>query len=189
MFLQAAKRTPVNLEEWAVQMMERHNRKSHLAPQLSPSTQALLRGETTASPSRESSASTASKTPTTGDTSVAEEDGKAAQIPDSSRIYSPAVSGGMYPNQAFPPRKSSTFSQATTRVPSVDGAPSYVGSDHRDSASGDYRDSANFTTLPIRPAPTGPLPAPPGPNFRTSPAKRSGPNGAPSAYPGDNSYQ
>lgn len=35
-FLLAAKRTPVDLEAWAVSMMERHNRKSHLAPQASP---------------------------------------------------------------------------------------------------------------------------------------------------------
>jgi mitogen-activated protein kinase kinase len=32
LFLQAAKRTPVDLQEWAVSMMERHNRKSYLAP-------------------------------------------------------------------------------------------------------------------------------------------------------------
>lgn len=31
-FVQAAKRTPVDLAEWAVSMMERHNRKSYLAP-------------------------------------------------------------------------------------------------------------------------------------------------------------
>ncbi|KAF3403817.1 Dual specificity protein kinase FUZ7 [Penicillium rolfsii] len=31
-FLQAAKRTPVDLQEWAISMMERHNRKSYLAP-------------------------------------------------------------------------------------------------------------------------------------------------------------
>ncbi|KYG49662.1 hypothetical protein M433DRAFT_965 [Acidomyces richmondensis BFW] len=31
-FLQAAKRTPVDLAQWAVGMMEKHNRKSHLAP-------------------------------------------------------------------------------------------------------------------------------------------------------------
>ena len=31
-FLQAAKRTPVNLQEWTVSMMNRHNRKSYLAP-------------------------------------------------------------------------------------------------------------------------------------------------------------
>lgn len=61
-FLQAAKRTPVDLEAWAVGMMEKQNRKSHLAPQLSPSTKAMLRGEENgiASPS-----TTAQKTPTT----------------------------------------------------------------------------------------------------------------------------
>ncbi|KAK3325181.1 kinase-like domain-containing protein [Apodospora peruviana] len=43
-FVQAAKRTPVDLKEWACSMMDRDNRKSHLAPQLSPATQELLRG-------------------------------------------------------------------------------------------------------------------------------------------------
>ncbi len=50
-FLQAAKRTPVDLQEWAVSMMERHNRSSHIAPQLSPSTRTLLRGGSTPSSS------------------------------------------------------------------------------------------------------------------------------------------
>ncbi|KAK0939277.1 MAP kinase kinase (MEK) [Friedmanniomyces endolithicus] len=69
-FLQAAKRTPVDLEQWAVSMMEKHNRKSHLAPMLSPATQALLRGEDgtpgTASTVRSmgSSRHTASRQPT-----------------------------------------------------------------------------------------------------------------------------
>lgn len=42
-FLLAAKRTPVDLEAWAVSMMERHNRRSHLAPQLSPATKQALK--------------------------------------------------------------------------------------------------------------------------------------------------
>ncbi|KAJ2899506.1 Protein kinase byr1 [Zalerion maritima] len=42
-FVQAAKRTPVDLKDWAFGLMERDNRKSHLAPQLSPATQELLR--------------------------------------------------------------------------------------------------------------------------------------------------
>jgi mitogen-activated protein kinase kinase len=54
-FLQAAKRTPVNLEAWAVSMMERHNRKSHLVPQLSPQTKQLLRSGGNPSPSSSSS--------------------------------------------------------------------------------------------------------------------------------------
>lgn len=65
-FLQAAKRTPVDLEAWAVSMMERHNRKSHLAPQLSPATRAMLRGEDT--PSQSSSKSSFNdQTPTSGE--------------------------------------------------------------------------------------------------------------------------
>ncbi|GAB7331395.1 hypothetical protein MBLNU13_g02819t3 [Cladosporium sp. NU13] len=58
-FLQAAKRTPVDLRQWAVGMMEKQNRKSHLGPPLSPSTEALLRSEdpkTSAPPPRRPSA-------------------------------------------------------------------------------------------------------------------------------------
>ena len=44
-FVQAAKRTPVDLKDWAISLMERDNRKSHLAPQLSPATRDLLRGD------------------------------------------------------------------------------------------------------------------------------------------------
>ncbi|KAL2023136.1 hypothetical protein VTK56DRAFT_3742 [Thermocarpiscus australiensis] len=42
-FVQASKRTAVDLREWACGLMDRDNRKSHLAPQLSPATQELLR--------------------------------------------------------------------------------------------------------------------------------------------------
>ncbi|MCJ1307732.1 MAP kinase kinase (MEK) [Agyrium rufum] len=84
-FLQAAKRTPVNLEEWAVGMMVTHNRRSHLAPPLSPTTQALLRGDEPAkafnnttrnafasSSSNDASASTStSRTPTSGEIPIA----------------------------------------------------------------------------------------------------------------------
>lgn len=44
-FLQAAKRTPVDLRQWAVSMMEKQNRKSHLGPPLSPATKELLRSD------------------------------------------------------------------------------------------------------------------------------------------------
>ncbi|KAK2875129.1 Mitogen-activated protein kinase kinae mst7 [Arthroderma sp. PD_2] len=39
-FILAAKRTPVNLREWAISMMEQHNRKSYLAP---PAPKAITR--------------------------------------------------------------------------------------------------------------------------------------------------
>jgi mitogen-activated protein kinase kinase len=60
-FLLAAKRTPVDLEAWAVSMMERHNRRSHLALPTSPATRDLLREK--ASPS---SSSATDRTPTSG---------------------------------------------------------------------------------------------------------------------------
>lgn len=67
-FLQAAKRTPVDLEQWAVSMMERQHRKSHLAPQLSPATRALLRGaETPASQTSQSSTPFDGTTPVSGE--------------------------------------------------------------------------------------------------------------------------
>lgn len=107
-----------------MQMMERHNRKSHLAPQLSPSTQALLRGETVASPSKESSAS---KTPTSGEIPIAGgEDVKPSLPLDMSavqRALPQEVNGtSMYPTPPssyerpiFPPRTSSTSAIQSNR--------------------------------------------------------------------------
>ena len=167
-FLQAAKRTPVNLEEWAVQMMERHNRKSHLAPQLSPSTQALLRGETVASPSKDSASS---KTPTSGEIPIAGDDMKASPPSDPpavQRVFSADVNGGgMHPKRGsaierpnFPPRTSSTSVLMTGRPKEID---SHIPT----------------TVLPIRPAPppSGPLPAPPIGNSRGQSSRRQGMNG------------
>ncbi|KAF3479870.1 uncharacterized protein GIQ15_06846 [Arthroderma uncinatum] len=49
-FILAAKRTPVNLREWAISMMEQHNRKSYLAP---PAPKAITRdGGSGEAPSR-----------------------------------------------------------------------------------------------------------------------------------------
>ncbi|KAJ5798168.1 Dual specificity protein kinase FUZ7 [Penicillium pulvis] len=56
-FLQAAKRTPVDLQEWAISMMERHNRKSYLAP---PAPKSLKES----TPSTTSAPSAAMPTPT-----------------------------------------------------------------------------------------------------------------------------
>ncbi|KAL2862958.1 MAP kinase kinase Ste7 [Aspergillus lucknowensis] len=47
-FLQAAKRTPVDLQDWAISMMERHNRKSYLAP---PAPKSLKENSSSPSPS------------------------------------------------------------------------------------------------------------------------------------------
>jgi mitogen-activated protein kinase kinase len=55
--LQAAKRTPVDLQEWAISMMERHNRKSYLAP---PAPKSLREGTT---PTSNNPSSAAAATP------------------------------------------------------------------------------------------------------------------------------
>lgn len=56
-FLQAAKRTPVDLQDWAVSMMERHNRKSYLAP---PAPKSLKSDGTSSDASYATSAASAS---------------------------------------------------------------------------------------------------------------------------------
>lgn len=204
-FLAAAKRTPVNLEEWAVQMMEKHNRKSHLAPQLSPSTQALLRGEPQSSPSKDSNSTPSapltatSKTPTSGVIPIAEDDLgpiSTSEPAAAQRAPSNDINGtGMYQaqsasfdRQGFPPRTSSNLS----------GPPSGRSRDGDTlSPTGGLtnypRDSGNFNptkTLPIRPAPppSGPLPPPPGVNFRNSTSKRPVPNGSPYPYTDNQQY-
>lgn len=61
-FVQAAKRTPVDLQEWAVSMMQRDNRKSYLAP---PAPKSLRTDGTTSDPLYNgSTASTVSAAPT-----------------------------------------------------------------------------------------------------------------------------
>ncbi|KAI9684476.1 MAG: MAP kinase kinase (MEK) [Trizodia sp. TS-e1964] len=96
-FLKAAKRTPVDLEGWAVSMMEKHNRTSHLAPLLSPATQSLLRDD---SPSTETMNS---KTPTSGEIPIA---GDINPITP----RQPELNGTKVPHSGHPPRTSSTTS-------------------------------------------------------------------------------
>ncbi|CAH0026464.1 unnamed protein product [Clonostachys rhizophaga] len=134
-FVQAGKRTPVDLREWAVGMMERDNRKSHLAPQLSPSTQDLLRSSDSP-PSQFAGEERALHTPTSG------------EIP---------ISG----SGIVSPREHNGSSTAGGRTPS--GHPGLTPR-----APGGYGDSAglgvsngNTFSLPVRPAPSGPLPPPP----------------------------
>ena len=185
MFLQAAKRTPVDLEQWAVSMMERHNRKSHLRPQLSPTTQASLRGDSVPSP-KESAVSAVSETPTSGEIPIADEGIKVSprsEQPAAQRVFPTEINGtGMYSSQnsaydrhGFPPRTSSTTGPSSSRSRESESFTPKSGLPSHPRDSGNFnphpRDSGNFistTTLPIRPAPppSGPLPPPPSANFR-----------------------
>ncbi|KAI9849086.1 MAG: MAP kinase kinase (MEK) [Sclerophora amabilis] len=139
-FLQAAKRTKVDLEGWAISLLERHNRKSHLPPQLSPSTQALLRDDSTSS---KATNSTSTKSPTSGEIPIKRD----------MHASSPAPKGGApngnvaNPHPGHPPRTSSASAM-------VGGVPR---------AGNGSVDTKTTTTLPMRPAPppAGPLPPPP----------------------------
>ncbi|KAM6507371.1 MAP kinase kinase (MEK) [Fusarium solani] len=152
-FVQAAKRTPVDLREWAIGLIERDNRKSHLAPQLSPATQELLRSSDSPTQSQPQPEDR-SHTPTSGEIPIA---GAGIISPrdqyGSSYSRSPPRNGygsARTPGSAHPglPRVATTNS-----IPKVSGYPESAGPM-----------SANATTfsLPVRPAPPGgPLPPPP----------------------------
>lgn len=171
-------------------MMERHNRKSHLAPQLSPSTQSLLRGDSISSPSKESSAS---KTPTSGEIPIAGDDMKPSPPSDKATVHRalPAdvngagihsSQGSNFARQAFPPRTSSTSGASSNRSRETDGINAAPAMQFRPKEN----DSFN---LPIRPAPppSGPLPQPPSISFRNSLLRRQGTNG--NGYPNDEGSQ
>jgi mitogen-activated protein kinase kinase len=117
-FLQAAKRTPVDLEQWAIGMMERHNRKSHLVPQLSPGTKALLRGEETPQSSQSQlSASTGGyeRTPVSADIFISSASSNGS-VASSSTPYSasgpgPGPGSGPMSGRPYPARTSSAQQQ------------------------------------------------------------------------------
>ncbi|KAF2816554.1 dual specificity mitogen-activated protein kinase [Mytilinidion resinicola] len=95
-FLLAAKRTPVDLEAWAVSMMTHQNRKSHLPPALSPATKELLRDR-----SPPSSANSTARTPTSSES-----------VPSDTNGVGPAPT-----RPSYPVRTSSATSQNTMALP------------------------------------------------------------------------
>ncbi|KAI9797158.1 MAG: MAP kinase kinase (MEK) [Candelina submexicana] len=146
-FLQAAKRTPVNLEEWAVSMMEKSNRKSHLQQPLSPATKALLRDN---SPPKDTPSA---KTPTSGDIPI---EVKPSPGPTRENHTTPRAPHVKEPNGMQP--------QPGSSRPGYPPRTSSASSTHSALLRGGL--TSNQTTLPIRPAPppAGPLPTPPGSN-------------------------
>ena len=186
--------------------MDKENRKSHLAPQLSPATQALLRGESGMSPIKESPEGSKSKTPTSGEIPIGGQQVKASPSSDAvasrtpstitpvsstgSRIQTPDTNGsGSYSakgpalERPFPPRTSSNSLLPRTRD-SANTATAAVAAQIRspgyNPAIPPSRNKANDGfSLPIRPAPppSGPLPTPPGSSFKQPTSKRQGTNG------------
>lgn len=132
-------------------MMEKDNRKSHLAPQLSPATQELLRSSD--SPNQQIDSNPA-YTPTSG------------EIPIAGAIISPRDHYGHMPSRS--PTRNGTGS-----VGRAGGSSIHPGLGQRSATSGSipkvgHSDvslpasaSAGTFTLPVRSAPGGPLPPPP----------------------------
>ncbi|EKD21769.1 uncharacterized protein L3040_005755 [Drepanopeziza brunnea f. sp. 'multigermtubi'] len=154
-FVQAAKRTPVDLKEWAVSLIEKDNRKSHLAPQLSPSTQQLLRS---------ADSPTGLPTPTSGDIPIGGGDVRSAiaspHYSDRSPIRNGHGSLGRNTGASFhpglPPRVATTNS--VPRLTTL-SAP-----DHPTNGPSSANAVSFSSALPMRPAPpAGPLPPPPVP--------------------------
>lgn len=166
--MQAAKRTPVNLKEWAVSLIEKDNRKSHLAPQLSPSTQQLLRsGDSPTGPCASNSPDYSLPTPTSGDIPIGGGDVRSSVTSPHRGDRSPTRNGSSnlgrasgassHAHPGLPPRVSTTNS--IPRLTTLN-APDYS----LNGPSSATAVSFSSTTLPMRPAPpAGPLPPPPVP--------------------------
>ncbi|KAI1332725.1 kinase-like domain-containing protein [Xylariaceae sp. FL0255] len=151
-FIEAAKRTPVDLRAWAVSLMEKDNRKSHLAPQLSPATQELLRSSDSPSLPTETSSL---YTPTYGEIPIVGEVASprdhygqvASRSPTRNGAGSLGRSGGTSVHPGLGQRSATSSSIPKVSTPDMS---------HPASAG------VGTFTLPVRPAPPGgPLPPPP----------------------------
>lgn len=164
-FLQAAKRTPVDLKHWAVSMMERHNRKSHLAPALSPRTKNMLRGEDTPS-TLNSSITPSIATPNTANTITPTSGDIPISTPGTNGYPTPITATTGRPS--FPMRTSSA-----QQVPAKEQKPAAYEVDTSRNTPGYLQKPM---TLPIRQAPP---PTPPAVDVRRYPAPERQPERQP----------
>ncbi|KAG9252000.1 kinase-like domain-containing protein [Emericellopsis atlantica] len=169
-FVQAAKRTPVDLRAWACGMMERDNRKSHLAPQLSPSTQDLLRSkewptQTQQQQQQQQQAREVAsderniETPTSG------------EIPIAGTGY---VSTRDYAPSSRSPTRSTTSSGGRTpllRGNTTNSIPKVAGYSENGGHAPSGSTSSTTFALPVRPGPSGHM-APPPPRNATPDGSR-----------------
>ncbi|KAK6219446.1 Transcription elongation factor spt6 [Pestalotiopsis sp. IQ-011] len=159
-FVQAAKRTPVDLRAWAVGLMERDNRKSHLAPQLSPATHELLRSGDT--PTNDGETNPA-YTPTSGEIPIVGMSGMTISSPrDQAHNRSPTRSNGAFSRQA----SSNAHPGLGQRSATSGTIPKSVTPDMSHPASASANQSS--FALPGRPAPPG-GPLPPAPPRKETP--------------------
>ncbi|KAI1437781.1 kinase-like domain-containing protein [Xylaria sp. CBS 124048] len=173
-FVQAAKRTPVDLQAWAVGLMEKDNRKSHLAPQPSPAAQELLKSAD--SPSQQVENHPA-YTPTFGEIPIAgaviSPRDHHAHLPSRSPTRNGTGSTSRVGGSSMHPGLGQRSSSATT---------SKVG--HSDTSLPASASGGTFT-LPVRPAPAGGSQPPPPPKKET-PDEMRGESRRQGVYPPSN---
>lgn len=148
-FLQASKRTPVDLEQWAVSMMEKHNRKSHLGPALSPSTKALLsaRGDPERTPRTAStldssysrSTASAQPTPTSGDILISPSPSNGSSVPSSGGLGRP-----MYPARTSSAQAVPSQGQHQMQLPIRQAHPGRSGGIARPDTAGSDRSDGSY---------------------------------------------
>jgi mitogen-activated protein kinase kinase len=178
-FVQAAKRTPVDLREWAVSLIEKDNRKSHLAPQLSPSTQQLMRSgdsPTNVPYSTNSPDFSSQPTPTSGDIFISGDDVRAnvvsppfndSRSPTKNGSASLGRAGGAAFHPGLPPR-----GQTTNSVPKVTTISTPEPSSNGPSSAGAGASSFSTMTIPVRSGPPPPVPKKENAAERESEAKK-----------------
>ena len=176
-FLQAAKRTPVDLQEWAISMMERHNRKSYLAP---PPPKSLKEEQSSKSKSK-SGSGTPGRTPPYSSPRAPEEI-PVNMVPDRPAYRPSTQSPRPMRSARSPPRIALEHLSLETReddgrsgrrpsrhalgdsVSSAVGSPGHVSRGSRSSSHNPHaRLPLQTSTLPVRaaPPPSGPPPPPP----------------------------
>ncbi|PLN74410.1 protein kinase-like protein [Aspergillus taichungensis] len=173
-FLQAAKRTPVDLQEWAISMMERHNRKSYLAP---PPPKSLKEEQSSKS---KSGSGTPGRTPSYPSPRAPEEI-PVNMVPDRPAYRPSTQSPRPMRSSRSPPRIALEHLSLETREEdgrsgrrpsrhalgdpvSAVGSPGHVSRGSRSSSHNPHaRLPLQTSTLPVRaaPPPSGPPPPPP----------------------------
>lgn len=145
-------------------LMERDNRKSHLAPQLSPSTQDLLRSND--SPPYQNQNEDRAHTPTSGEIPIA---GAGIISPrDQPTPHARPSSRNGYGSSRTPASAHPGLGPRVNTTNSIPKTPGYPES------AGPVSASAATFSLPVRPAPPGgPLPPPP-PRKETPDERREG---------------
>ena len=164
----------MDLMEWAVGLMERDNRKSHLAPQLSPSTQDLLRSSDS-DPYSSQHESQSSQTPTFGEITIS-----------GAGVISPRDQQQALKSARSPSRNGNAISRTPGLASQRPSMGQRTGTSESIPRSAGYESSGSAQfSLPVRPAPpSGPLPPPP---RRQTPDRRQPQYGAPPSSNHDDS--